>query len=194
MGGVSMTKMMMDPVPEENRRELSINEQVHWWGRPRQEATLRRSDVLAIPLSFLWCGFAFFWEYSALQVEKAPGFLALWGIPFVCVGLYVVFGRFFADAKQRAKIYYAVSNERILIISGLFNRRVKSLNIRTLTDVSVTEKRGGEGLITFGPQPPFASFFGGMQGLPGGDRLVGPRFDLIQNAKQVYEVIRKLQR
>ena len=32
----------------------------------------------------------------------------LWGIPFVLVGLYIVFGRFFVDAKQREKTCVAI--------------------------------------------------------------------------------------
>ena len=184
----------MNTTPEEIRRELSAGEQIQWWGRPRQGLVVRGSDAVAIPFSLLWCGFAIFWEYSVLQADKAPGFFALWGIPFVCMGLYMVFGRFLADARQRARTYYAVSNERVLIVSGLFSKQVKSLNIRTLTDVYLTEKSSGEGSITFGPQPPLAAMFGGAQGWPGSDKSLVPRFDLIQDAKRVYEIIRKLQR
>jgi len=184
----------MNPVPEEIRRELAPNEQLQWWGRPRQGVVLRGTDAVAIPFSLLWCGFAIFWEYSVLQTDKAPGFFALWGIPFVCMGLYMVFGRFLADAKQRTRTYYAVSSERVLIVSGLFTRQVKSLSIRTLTDVSLTEKSNGEGTITFGPQAPFSVMYGGIQGWPGADKSLGPRFDLIPDAKIAYDFIRKLQR
>ena len=50
---------------------------------------------------------------------NAPFFFRMWGIPFVAVGLYMVFGRFFADAKQRSKTYYGVTSERVIIVSGL---------------------------------------------------------------------------
>lgn len=184
----------MKPIPEEIQRELNVNEQTQWWGQPRQGITLRGSDLVAIPFSLLWCGFAIFWEYSVVSSGNAPGFFVLWGIPFVCMGLYMVFGRFVADAKQRSNTYYAITNERVLIVSGLFSRKVKSLNIQTLSDLSLSESSNGEGSITFGPQLPFAAFYGAMQGWPGAGKSTGPRFDLIESARQVYDIIRKAQR
>ena len=110
-----------------------------------------------IPFSLLWCGFAIFWESSVLNAEKAPTFFAFWGLPFVAMGIYMVIGRFFVEARQRASTFYAVTEERVLIVSGLLSRTVKSLNLRTLSDISLSEKGSGEGTITFGPQNPFAT-------------------------------------
>ncbi len=130
--------------------ELREREQLLWYGRPKQGIRLRAIDALLIPFSLMWCGFAIFWEVTALTMG-APFFFALWGIPFVLVGLYFVFGRFLVEAKGREKTYYGVTDERIIIVSGLFSRKVKSLNLRTLSDVSLTEKADGSGTITFGP-------------------------------------------
>ena len=114
------------------RSQLASNEKLLWTGQPRRGLRLRATDALAIPFSLLWCGFAIFWEWSVLK-QGAPGFFALWGIPFVAIGLYVVFGRFFVDALQRARTYYALTDQRALIISGLVNRQTKSLPLRTMT-------------------------------------------------------------
>lgn len=184
----------METFSEEIRRELSLGEQVRWWGRPRQGLVLRATDAFVIPFSLLWCGFAVFWELSVMRAPNAPAFFVLWGIPFVAIGIYFVIGRFFVEAKQRSRTFYAVTNERILIVSGLFGRKVKSLKLRTLSDISLSERSSGEGSISFGPQPPFASTFGGFAGWPGAEQLTGPRFDLVQNAKSVYEIIRNAQR
>jgi len=149
--------------------------------------------MFTIPFSLMWGGFAFFWEGSILQSD-APLFFALWGIPFVLMGMYLIFGRFFVEAKQRACTWYGVTNERIIIVSGLFGRKVKSLNLRTLTDLSFEEARNGEGSISFGCGSPFGNMFGGFTGWPGMEAFLGPRFEMIPNVKMVYEIIRSAQR
>ena len=183
----------MDSINEEVQREFSPSEKPLWWGQPRQGVVVRGSDAFTIPFSLLWCGFAVFWEASALRAPNTPAFFVLWGIPFVLIGVYFVVGRFFVEARQRANTYYAVTSERVIIVSGLFARKVKSLSLRTLTDLSLSEARSGEGTITFGAQHPMAAMFGGMRGWPGAEQNLGPSFDLILNAKSVYETIRSAQ-
>jgi len=181
-------------ISEDIRRELSAGEQVRWSGQPRQGLVVRGSDALMIPFSLLWCGFAIFWEMTAIRADNTPAFFVLWGIPFVAMGLYIVIGRFFVEARQRATTHYAVTTERILIVSGGFSRKVKSLNLKTLSDIALSESSNGEGTISFGPQAAGRFGFVGMAGWPGAGQFMGPRFDLIQNAKAVYETIRAAQR
>jgi hypothetical protein len=97
----------------------------------------------------VWGGFAFIWEWSVFN-SKAPFFFLLWGIPFVLVGVYLIVGRFFVDAWQRDKTYYGVTNERIIIVSGHLNRKVKTLDLGALSDLSLTERSDRSGTITFG--------------------------------------------
>ena len=172
--------------------QLSPNERLLWSGQPRQGLFLRAADAYLIPFSVLWGGFAIFWESSVI-LGGAPFFFMLWGVPFVLVGLYMIIGRFFVDAKQRSKSYYGVTNERVIIVSGLFSRKVKSLNLRTLTDVSLDEKSDGSGTITFGATNPMSWWSGGMS-FPGWGQQSTPSFELILEAKQVYEIIRDAQR
>jgi hypothetical protein len=174
------------------RGELGTGEKLLWAGRPRQGFVLRAADVFLIPFSLLWGGFAIFWEASVLA-SGAPLFFSLWGIPFVLVGLYIMFGRFLVDAQQRAATAYAVTTERVVIASGIFARRVKSLAIDTITDVSLTERVDGAGTITFGPVPPFYWWYGGA-GWPGLGHQAVPSFELAAEARQVYEIIRGGQR
>jgi hypothetical protein len=56
----------------------------------------------------MWGGFAFFWEYEVLTAARAPFFFMLWGLPFVAMGLQVIFGRFLVDAKHRASAFGSV--------------------------------------------------------------------------------------
>ena len=174
------------------QKELEPREKLLWAGQPAQGIKLRGSDAFMIPFGFLWGGFAIFWEYSAMQ-SGAPFFFLLFGIPFVLVGLYIMFVRFYVEAKQRGNTFYGVTDERVVIASGLSRKKVTSLNLRTLTDISLSESSSGSGSITFGNSSPFASMFGGMS-WPGMEQYLGPRFDLINNAKQVYQQIREAQK
>jgi hypothetical protein len=173
--------------------QLSQGEQVLWSGQPRQGIIFRGADALMIPFSLMWGGFAIFWELSVL-LSGAPMFFALWGIPFVIIGLYLIFGRFFFEAKQRANTFYAVTNERILIIAGIFSQKVKSMNLRTLSDLSLSEGSGDVGTITFGGGSLYSALNGFFPRWPGMGSQVEPCFELIFGAKSVYDIIRAAQR
>jgi len=179
-------------------QQLAQGERLLWAGQPRRGIRLRAQDAFFIPFSLMWGGFAIFWEYSAItQTSHAPGPVAvifpLFGLPFVAVGLYLIFGRFFADAHNRSRTFYGVTNERIIIISGIFSHQTKSLQLRTLTDVSLTQRANGSGTITFGPTNIMNGFSPGG-GWPGSGRYAAPSFDLIEKAKDVYDIIRSAQR
>ena len=153
---------------------------------------LRGSDAFLIPFSLLWCGFAIFWEMSVVS-SGAPFFFTLWGLPFVLVGIYMVFGRFFIEARQRDSTFYGLTDKSIIIVSGLLNRKVKRLNLRTVSDISLTEGKERRGTITFGPSLPFYTRFGGG-GLPGMGQMAVPSFEMIENARSVYDLIMATQR
>jgi hypothetical protein len=170
------------------RRELGPAERLLWCGRPRPGLMFRRADLYLVPFSLMWGGFAFFWEYLAFG--KTPWFFELWGIPFVGVGIYLIAGRFFVDAKQREGTVYAVTNERVVILSGIFSRTVKSLNLRTLPDLTLDERADGSGTVTFG-MPAVTSSWGAGKSWPGYPQT--PGFELIPQARSVYDTIRKSQ-
>lgn len=143
-----------------------------------------------IPFSLLWGGFALFWESSVIR-EGAPGFFALWGIPFVLAGIYVTVGRFFVDARIRRNTSYAVTGDRVIIRSGLLAPSTKSLNIRTLSDLTLSERKDGSGTITFGSVNPLLTMYAGFA-WPGVAQT--PSFELIPDARTVYGIIRDAQR
>lgn len=183
---------------------LETGERLLWAGQPVRGVKLRGHDVFLIPFSLLWCGFAIFWEIMALSILFVNGegnapplavkiFFPLFGLLFVLVGLYFVFGRFLVDARQRARTFYGVTPDRIIIVSGLFSREVKSLSLRTLSDLTMTQKADGTGSITFGPGHPFAGFFGGYN-WPGAGMYASPSFDLIEDVADVYKIIRDAQK
>ena len=175
-------------------RELTSGERLLWNGMPAGGIHFRPGDVFAIPFSLLWGGFAIFWEYSVLHTPQAGGtrgFFALWGIPFVLIGLYLIAGRFFVDAYMRARTRYAVTNQRVLILTTFAGQRVRSVSLRALGEMSLREWPGGTGTITFGSSPSFS--FVALPGWPGANRNVAAAFELIEGARNVYDLIRKAQ-
>lgn len=184
-----------DVDPEANleiSKQLDSGESLIWAGLPRQGIFLRGADVFMIPFSLMWGGFAIFWEASVVAAD-GPIFFMLWGVPFVLVGLYLIIGRFFVDAKLRSMTFYGVTDRRVLILSGIFSRSTNSLPLESLHDLSVTEKSDGSGTISFGRAHPFASMYAGMQ-WPGMGQYQVPTFELIPSARSIHDRILEAKR
>jgi hypothetical protein len=108
----------------------------------------------------------------------------------LALGLYLLVGRFVIDARQRRRTCYVVSSERVIIavVSGLHRRVVRSLNLDTLSDVTLAERRGGSGTITFGPLPPYWAWYAGHDWTAGSGQGI-PQLELPSQARRVYDVI-----
>ncbi len=150
-------------------------------------------DLYAVPFGLFFFGFAVVWTVVAFR-----GFplFALFGVPFLLVGAYVAFGRFFVEARQRAKTYYAVTDRRVVVVSGLMSRTVKSLDLRTLHDVSMTEKKNGTGTVDFGGKSGFEKMFGQFGGLGsfGFNPMDSSSFQLIEQPREAYNKVLEAKR
>ena len=186
--------MWNDPT-QSVRAQLESGEQLIWHGQPRQGLLLRPSDALMIPFSLLWGGFAIFWEATVIW-SGAPIFFMLWGVPFVLVGLHLIFGRFFTDSRQRANTFFGLTNDRIIITSGKHGKRVQSLSLSTLGDITLDERADGSGTITFAAANPLGRWvsFGALPNTGTTRGQLPPSFEMIPQAKKVYEMIRGAQR
>jgi hypothetical protein len=139
----------------------------------------------------LWTGLAISWT-GGMASSGAHVLFWFWGVPFVALGLYLIFGRFFVDAARRAKTAYGLTDRRVLIVSESRTRSMKSLPLKTLPDPSLAENGDDTGSIAFGPSHPLAKWFAGTA-WPGTDGLTAPSFDFVSDAKGVYERIRSAQ-
>lgn len=170
------------------RMRLSPGERLLWMGQPQRGLRLSSSDLFVVPFSLLWCGFALFWEKNVLD-SNAPLVFRLWGIPFVLVGLHFVVGRFFWDAWRRSRTRYAVTDQRVIILSGGWRPQLKTVPLRSLPELSLTEEDHGRGTIAFGSATlPFGRF--GWSGWPGMSEPMVPSFERIENVHAVHELIR----
>ena len=125
---------------------LMSGEYVIWNGKPGKGHLLTKYDTYMIPFSIMWCGFAIFWETSVLT-GGAPFLFKVWGIPFVCVGLYVVFGRFIMKSYVRKETVYVITNKRVL---SFRKNQVNTLDYHTNQTRTITRNPDGSGSIFFG--------------------------------------------
>jgi hypothetical protein len=171
---------------------LQRDERLLWFGRPRQGVCFAPQDVVQVPVSLLWGGFAIFWEVQALRMG-APLFFSLWGIPFVAMGVHLIVGRFFSDRARRACTYYGLTSRRVLIVKAGRRRSTVSIDLATQHAFDFRESRDGRGTLRFDsprwhPLPSITS-----RSWPGARGGV-PSFEEIEDARAVYEALLAVQR
>ncbi len=168
-------------------RELSPGEELLWSGQPRGGLYIGWENCLLIPYSLLWGGFAIFWEVTVFR-RHMPLHFKLWGVPFVLFGIYIIIGRFPADAYRRRRTYYGITTDRVIILNRVWRHQVTSLALDQLTTVTLRKRPDGSGTIIFGmPSPRRVRFV----------RVAAhnrrPVFLRIERAAEVYEILRSIQ-
>ena len=168
--------------------DLGAGERLLWSGAPRQGVVWRATDLVMVPFSLMWGGFAIFWETIALR--HAPFFFALWGVPFVVIGLYMSIGRFFYDAWRRRHTYYGLTNQRAIIATRSPARSLRSFSLASLTNVVLQESANGAGSILLGPNVAPTPWMrqGGML-----STNFENSFEMLSDAKRVFDLIREAQ-
>lgn len=134
-----------------DRADLQLHEDEHvlWEASPPTGLNLASHDPILIPFSLAWMGFCVLFNMAA-WVEPDNWFMRLWGAPFLLWGVYLVAGRFFADAWVRRRQRYFVTDRRVLIWRRGWRGGLTSLNIAWLPPLKVTERADGSGDIRFG--------------------------------------------
>jgi len=177
--------------------ELVAGETVLWSGQPRQGITLRSSDALMIPFSLVWGGFALSWEYEVISSD-APWLMALFGLPFVVIGLYLIAGRFYYDAMLREKTFYGITNQRIIMLSGIRKKQALYLSISDIESVSAIKNSDGSGEIILGPADEQQAeainrAFQSQVPIPG-QVATSPHLNNLMDVDAPYAIIQKLRR
>lgn len=140
-----------DAAVEDERQQLApyllSGETVLWTGRPDPAKHFGASDVYLVPFSLLWGGFAIFWVTGALR-QGAPVPFALFGLPFVALGLYFTFGRFIYKASRKRRTVYGLTEGRALV--AISSGSLSEAPIQR-TPIDQTRSRDGHHLtVTFG--------------------------------------------
>jgi hypothetical protein len=136
--------------------ELQSGESLCWTGT----ADPGRAALSALPASIFgipFAGFALFWITQAFHATSAmsksnnafaKGFsvFPIFGVPFLLVGLGIILAPLWAFLKGGNTVY-AVTNQRVMIITGGGNRSVKSYTPADIVSVEHRERPDGSGDI-----------------------------------------------
>ena len=136
--------------------ELQPGESLQWTGT----ADSARAALSALPASLFglpFAGFALFWMTAAYRgthaISKSASanpiagvfsFFPLFGLPFLLIGLGIVFAPLLAYFKAQ-KTAYAVTDKRVLVITGGRARTVRSCTPADIVSVDHREREGGTG-------------------------------------------------
>jgi len=179
-----------NPFKQALQKHIDKGEIILWAERPKQGIIFRSSDGCLIPFSLAWGGFAIFWE-TMVFVMDAPIFMALFGIPFVVIGLYLIVGRFFHDMYIRKQVIYGLTEKRIIIKRG---ETLRFVELSALTDIQLTKKKDGSGSILFNNKYDQRNKKGNTSNLSFSLTSMGLSFEAIPNVQSVYNQIEELRK
>lgn len=130
--------------------ELLEREEILWMGQGDKWRLFNGQDLFLIPFSLFWCSIAIPMLISGFVTGNIIFIL----MPHGWIGLYMLFGRFIVKYLRKENTYYAVTNERVLILSHLFGRRLQAFSVHHLPTLEKRIGMGGVGTITFAELPP----------------------------------------
>jgi hypothetical protein len=135
--------------------ELQPGESLLWAGTTDPA----RAAISALPAALFgvpFAGFALFWITMAYRGSHAISnsshnpiggvfsFFPLFGLPFLLIGLGIVFAPLFVYFKSQ-KTVYAITDKRVLVILGGRNRMIRACTPADIISVDHREREGGKG-------------------------------------------------
>jgi len=117
---------------------LEPGEQLCWQGRPAPRCyTFRnwRHSIFGLVLTLI----SAYWQSVGLTMarEYSAWYLALIPTPLLLLGLYLAFGHLLLARLAWEKVFYAVTDRRILMQKGILRVQVHDMSLSELTYVEV---------------------------------------------------------
>ena len=159
---------------------IGYGDRILWKGRPEKGITMRPDELATIPFGIFFTLFALFWISMAIQA----GPFALFGIPFVLVGLYMVGGRFIINEHMKKNTAYVITDKAIIRKRG---SRVDVWYGRDLSNMQVFVHKNGTTSFMFSTVQVHYNRRRGMS-----THLYG--IENVRDAKDVSEAIKQIER
>ena len=115
---------------------IGPDDRVLWNGKPERGITLQSEDLVLIPFGIIFTIFSVFWISMAMRA----GAFAIFGVPFVLVGLYMLGGRFIVNEYMKKSTAYVITDKAII------RKRGSRINVwygRELSNMQVLTHKNG---------------------------------------------------
>ena len=143
------------------RPRLAPGERLLWAGRPQAWKLFVPGDWYLVPFSIFFGLFSvipFAVEFGRLvsgaQDHGSPPFVSIFTLVivglFAVIGFYLMIGRLIVKVITKKRTRYAVTDRRVLVLSGLFAVKDNSLFLDPLSLLGKRVRRNGTGSILFG--------------------------------------------
>jgi hypothetical protein len=131
--------------------ELLEDEKILWIGKPEKKFILEKGDVVLALFGLLCIGTSLF----ILKVFITSGYLfrTSLGLIFSLAGLYLLFGRYYNNNYEKKRTFYAVTNQRVLIITHIYTKNVIAKFINQIPVIIKNVRKDGIGTIEFDNYP-----------------------------------------
>lgn len=192
---------MYENMYEKFKDDLIDGEEILWSGKPESKSGFSIGNVFLIFFGIIWLSFSLFMEYNAIMVYIETGFIimALFGLPFVFIGFFLLFGLPLYAKKKKKSVYYAVTNKRLIIVNlSKKSKNVQTEFIKDLKGINKIIRKNGIGTIVFGNNPALAymganytvNTYGNNYGNYYG--AICPVFYDIKDVEKVYRIVHEI--
>lgn len=177
------------PAVESWAHYLDPDETLLWQGAPGTGVRFGGADIAVGLFGCVFLAFALFWTFMAATLGGGTGTPVDWafplfGLPFVAVGAFLVFGRPFWNAHVRRHTRYALTGRRAIVARSAWGRSLKSYPIDE--DTQIDYRPGREATIWFAQEE--------RRGNKGRRYTVKHGFEFIADGDEVYRLMRQIQR
>jgi hypothetical protein len=132
---------------------LDVNEDVLWCDKPAKKLVFTTADIFTTLFGVVWLSFSIFWVASAyFATEAADGgfkLFPLFGVPFVFIGLYLLFFRHLVSLFRRKNMIYALTNKRVMIVHTGKRQYVQEYRYENISNIQMKCDEDDIGSIFF---------------------------------------------
>ncbi len=127
---------------------LFEGETLLWEGQPGRGLRFDKSALGQSGLGLFFFVFSLFWIGNAIS-QSGLSIFPLFGLPFLAVGAYYLFGHLLWDAYTRSRTRYALTSERALIAKQVLGRRLETYPINPQTQIVLDEHKDRSASVFF---------------------------------------------